>query len=380
MKKDEINNLKNQLQLTTKKLMELDEDRTKIMLEYEKLKAQINLNNLDNLAEVAQAPLFDFDINNQFLQNGNYEVNENIMVKQSMLNQIPNMNGDYDGNVNFFLYQLILERAQYFKKRIDFITENKDLKILLPYILYYGSLNGIVALTKNYEIMTINNIENNIIKGKEINIFNIKHKDSKELNYSIKDVAIYKFNENNFSLWVICWHYLNKLNNYFKILDSQTKYLNKQLAVKIPTEKLAANNNKLKQDLFNLGNPCLFLDKETELAPLQTPDNILQAIFTFIENFKNWMDFNLLNMITKDITTDKERDVASQQSNFGQLTIIKEKYLNSFVDEFLTQLENNFNIKVSYIDEIIDNAKAQAEQSLTLNKLNDRSEKEQEKW
>lgn len=305
-------------------------------------------------------PLFNFNINDQFLQNGNYNVNLDIMIKQSWLR-------GGSSSSNFFEYQLVLQRAQYFKSRVDIQSDNFLLQQRVKDCLYWASLCGWVALTKNLEIIDIEDITNEKLHG-----FNVENGNEVYSN----DYVILEFNENHFSIWVLAWAYLKLINKYFGILDRQTNFLISQLAGKVDLENLNNNNPIIQEKLFNLDNFIIWFSKNVEIAPLPTDNGNLAKTFDFIENFKNWMDFHLLKITTKDVTSNKERDVASQQSNYGQLAIINNKYLDNFLDMFLYQIKQQWGEIVTYDDFLIKNQEAQATQSLTLNKLNDKEEKE----
>lgn len=368
---DKLNDINKQLNLANWKIDELEKQRQQLMFDNQALQ---NANQLDLLnSKVAKQPLFNFDIDTQFLNQGNYETNLNVMIRQKMTQ--PNIKSCFE-NGDFLTYLLVLQRADYFKARVKIINYSYSDKRLILNTLYYGALNGWVAINDKKELCEIIEIDkNNVLTYKVIDYDNLEL-ESENKEYKTNSFIIYEFNNNHFGLWILAYQYLTKVSQYFSILDNQTKYLTTQLIAKVNKEDVNSRSDIMINELWNKDTPFLQIAKDVELAPLNNPSDNLQTIFSFIENFKNWFDFNILKITTKDITSDKERDVASQQSNYANQTLINNSFLNDYLEEFLTGFNNMFNVNGWYRDLISDNLINQAKQSLTLSKMNDESEKE----
>lgn len=367
---EQLNAIEKQKQDIELQRTKLAEEQLNIKKDLVKMEGAKMIELLDENAQVSQAPLFDFPLNEQNIQNGNFNTNLNIMAQADTMQQTDKYSND------FLAYLLVLRRANYFANRIKIIGANFDDVELIKAVLYYGALYGAVAVTDKRELIAINSIKSTEITGQ---LINYKGYEDITNNKTIKarSWALYEFNPSRFGLWVIAWAYLQKVSKYLGLLDTQSKYLIKQLIVKVNREDINARNDILKENLFTQATPFLQIDKDVELAPLNNPADNLQTIFNFVENYQNWFDKNLLYMNVKDITSDKERDVASQQSNFANVSIVDSNFLNWEVEKFLYQFAKLFDLKnLDYEDLTTPQLEAQAHQSLTLAKLNDNEEKE----
>ena len=378
-----INTLKQELNNKDKELRQTQMDFKKIM-EANDVLLNENKQKEQQINQMYQIPYTNLDLDGQpYLDENMINTNMSIMVKQRLAGLYSTLTGSNNGNGTglnmgvWFSYLFILERAKYFMSCCQIKTKLDDVAKLVYLALYYGSLNGSIGFT-----MDTNGCYLFYITKKKINKYGkVEHVDGMTFNYvnstDFKEekvslpgdqVAIFDFNNEEYGLWVLAWDYLNKLYSYLQIAINQAKLLNKRFVLRTDT-----NNMNLRSEVSQmLRNPSILiaLKNDVELKQLDTPDFDLNQIWQWIENYTNYFDFHFLNMRVKDMdSSNKERDIASQQANHTTQNDNKNQFIDYFIDKFVREINAKFNTDLEWHNRMIDLDDGITDQTHTLNKL-----------
>ena len=384
MLKDELNNKDKELRDTEmefKKLMEANND---LLTENNNLKKenQMNYTNPYTNLELEGQPYLDENMIN---------TNMSIMVKQRMAglySTLNNSTGTKGATLNmgvWFSYLFILERAKYFMSCCQIETQLDDVAKIVYLALYYGSLNGTIGFTMDEKgcylfYITEKKIDKygkvEWVKGATFNYYNSTDFKEEKVSLAGEQVAIFDFNNEDFGLWVLAWDYVNKLYGFLQIMINQTKLLNKRFVLRTDT-----NNMNLRSEVSQmLRNPSILiaLKNDVELKQLETPDFDLNQIWQAIENYTNYFDFHFLNMRVKDMdSSDKERDIASQQTNHATQNDNKNQFIDYYIEKFIREINAKFNTDLVWHNRMISQDDGVVAQTQTLNKLKGGDENEQ---
>lgn len=374
-KKDNtINLLKDELNSKDKELRNTEMEFKKLMEANNDLLAENN-----NLKKENQMNYPDLNLEGQpYLDENMINTNMSIMVKQRMAGLYTVLNNGATLNMGiWFSYLFILERAKYFMSCCQIETQLDDVAKVVYLALYYGSLNGCVGFTMDENGCYLFYITKKKIDkyGKVIHVdgltFNYYNStDFKEEKVSLdgNNVAIFDFNNEDFGLWVLAWDYVNKLYSFLQIMINQTKLLNKRFVLRTDS-----NNMNLRSEVSQmLRNPSILiaLKNDVELKQLETPDFDLNQIWQAIENYTNYFDFHFLNMRVKDMDiSDKERDIASQQTNHATQNDNKNQFIDYFIEKFIREINAKFNTDLVWHNRMISQDDGVVAQTQTLNKL-----------
>lgn len=374
-KQEQINNLGKQLEEQIKNNTKLTQDFQKLQQIF--MENQLNGNNDDNANQVAQIPFNDLDIYSQSLLDASL-INATMSIKvHEALAGI----GVGSGGGDFLVYLLVLERAKYFSSCVVFKGEEYKLIRLLYKALYYGSLNGSIAIVKEkegYFLGYINNKKINLygeleeVELQTFNYYNSQDFQSKTLTYKNKDinkVVIFDFNSEDFGLWVLCWFYLKHVYNFFETLINQQQLMNKKFVFRGDLQQ----PNIRKKVISSLvdRSVVIWLNKDIDLKQLDSPNVDLGQTFNLIENYTNYFDFHILGIRSKDISdSTKSRDIASQQLNHTTQADNKEQFIDYWVEDMLFKIKEQWNIDISFENRNISLSEDIKQKSMTIDKLN----------
>lgn len=282
---------------------------------------------------------------------------------------------------DFLVYMLVLERARYFSSCVVFKGEDNDLIKLLYQALYYGSMNGSIAIVKEQEgyylaYVTTKKI-NRYGKLEEVelqtfNYYNSKDFESENITIkkpSINKVVIFDFNSEDFGLWVLCWYYLKHVYNFFETLINQQQLLNKKFVFRGDLQ----NANLRQQVIKSLvdRSVVIWLNKDIDLRQLDSPNVDLGQTFNLIENYTNYFDFHILGIRSKDISdSTKSRDIASQQLNHATQADNKDQFIDYWIEDMLYKIKNQWNINIEFENRNISISEDIKQKSETINQLN----------
>lgn len=356
-------------EMNFKKLMEANND---LIAQTKEQTNQIN--------QMLQIPYTNLDLDGQpYLDENMINTNMSIMVKQRLAGLYSTLTSNGTGlNMGvWFSYLFILERAKYFMSCCQIKTKLDDVAKLVYLALYYGSLNGTIGFTMNEQggylfYITEKEIDKYgkviKVKGTTFNYYNSTNFKEEDVDLDGEHVAIFDFNNEDFGLWVLAWEYVNKIYSFLLIAINQAKLLNKRFVLRTDT-----NNMNLRSEISQmLRNPSILiaLKNDVELKQLETPDFDLNQIWQWIENYTNYFDFHFLNMRVKDMdSSDKERDIASQQANHTTQNDNKNQFIDYFIDKFVREINAKFNTDLEWHNRMIDMDDGITDQTHTLNKL-----------
>lgn len=320
--------------------------------------------------------------------------NMSIMTKQKLaglssdLEAIANgkqSNSGVGGNSVWFSYLFILERAKYFMSccQIESRLDNVVNEVYLA--LYYGSLNGTIGFTMDKNgcylfYITKKKLDKygkvEYVEGTTFNYHNSADFKEEEIKLPGEQVAIFDFNNEDFGLWVLAWDYVNKLYPFLQIAVNQATFLNKRFVL-----RMDGHNSTLRSQISQmLRQPgiLIWMDNNVDLKQLETPDFDLNQIWQWIENYTNYFDSHFLNMRVKDLDdSNKERDIASQQSNHQTSNDNKSQFVDYFIDKFIHEINAKFNTDLKWHNRMIAIDDGITDQTKTLNKLKGGDENEQ---
>lgn len=369
-KKDILNKLENEKTASAKLRLEQEQLNKKIAdlqknnlsLQAENLHLQVN-NNINNVSDtLPHNPAFNFNLNEVSLLSSQYQnyINK-LNVRESQF-------GGSDSSSNGFLvYLLILERARYFKNRI--LVKDCEfwyLEKLIYECFYYGALSGKAGLY--FEdglpvLVDVSNLEYNKygeLVGADIQPINYNNStvweyEQEHLNKNkVKNLAIFRLNGEEFGLWVLAYFYLEKVCEYFEILDTQTNFLNKKFGIEINNGQ-AGLEQQIYRSLIARNSPVIMTKDLTKLKALELPEIDLNAIFELIINFVNWFDNHILGIRTKDIDpSDKAREIVANSGINGQQASKQEQNMNMFVHDFFNEINNITGLNIDWVDLNID--------------------------
>lgn len=374
-----INTLKQELNTKDKELRQAQMDFKK-MIEANDVLLNENKQQSQQINQMLQIPYTNLDLDGQpYLDENMINTNMSIMVKQRLAGLYSTLTSNGTGlNMGvWFSYLFILERAKYFMSCCQIKTKLDDVAKLVYLALYYGSLNGTIGFTMNEQggylfYITEKEIDKYgkviKVKGTTFNYYNSTNFKQEDVDLDGEHVAIFDFNNEDFGLWVLAWEYVNKIYSFLLIAINQAKLLNKRFVLRTDT-----NNMNLRSEVSQmLRNPSILiaLKNDVELKQLETPDFDLNQIWQWIENYTNYFDFHFLNMRVKDMdSSDKERDIASQQANHTTQNDNKNQFIDYFIDKFVREINAKFNTDLEWHNRMIDMDDGITDQTHTLNKL-----------
>lgn len=369
--KSELNNKDKQLRQTEINFKKLMEANNELIAQTKEQTATIN--------QLNQIPYANLELADQpYLDENMINTNMSIMVKQKLANLYSTLTkGNNDPNGVWFSYLFILERAKYFMSCCQIQTSMDKVAQLVYLALYYGALNGTIGFTMDEKggylfYITEKEIDKYgqviRVKGTTFNYYNSTNFKQEDVNLDGDQVAIFDFNNEDFGLWVLAWEYINKIYNFLIIAINQAKLLNKRFVLRTDT-----NNMNLRSEISQmLRNPSILiaLKNDVELKQLETPDFDLNQIWQWIENYTNYFDFHFLNMRVKDMdSSDKERDIASQQANHTTQNDNKNQFIDFFIDKFIREINAKFNMDLEWHNRMVQIDDGIEDQTKTLNKL-----------
>ena len=389
-----IDTLKKELAEKDKEVRNTNMNFNKLMTANNDLLAQIKETNTAlNSNQFQTNPYLHLNLEDQpYLDENMINTNMSIMVKQRLAGLYSTLTGGASANGTgavamnvWFSYLFILERAKYFMSCVQFETQLDDVAELLYLGLYYGSLNGQIGFTMDAngcylfyitekEIDKYGKIKR--VKGTTFNYYNSTNFKEEKVNLDGEQVAIFDFNNEDFGLWVLAWDYVNKLYGFLTIFINQANLLNKRFILRTDNE----NSNMRSQisQMLRSQSILLWLKNDVDLKQLETPDFDLNQIWQSIENYTNYFDFHFLNMRVKDMDdSDKERDIASQQTNHATQNDNKNQFVDYFIDKWVHEINAKFNTDIVYKNRMINKDDGVIAQTETLNKLKGGDENEQ---
>ena len=319
-----------------------------------------------------------------YIDSNQINANMSIRVKQQMGGMLDVVSTSSNGSTNnspasdvWITYLLILERAKYFMSCCQFEGTVEPLVELLYQGLYYGALNGSIALTIDdkgaylfYPSECIYDKYGNLlnVNGTTFNYLNSANFKEEEVHLNGKKVAIFKFNNEEFGLWVLAWYYLNNVPRMLNWILNQGALYNKKFILTADKK-----NSAMRSELATmLRSPSILIYKspDTDLAPLETPDIDINALWGYLDNYTNWWDFHTLNMRVKDVNdSQKERDIASQQTNHATQVDNKNQFVDYFIDKWVHEINNKFGTDIKWHNRMINLDDGIINQSKTINKL-----------
>lgn len=207
-KKEQIDNIASQLRDALNQNKELNEKYTKMYNMYIEQQGEITQAQLGGMTDVSKIPFNSLDVYSQNLLNEDViNTNMSIKVKQALAGVNEGASGG-----TMMLYLLILERARYFMSCVVFDSQNYRLVKTLYKALYYGAMNGSIAIVREnngYFLAYINSRKydrvGNLLEC-ELQTFNYQNSkdfESEVLKYKgskINDVVIFNFNNEDFGL------------------------------------------------------------------------------------------------------------------------------------------------------------------------------------
>ena len=320
-----------------------------------------------------------------YLDSNQINTNMGVRVRQAMggMLDVINNNTSTANNPNatssdvWVTYLLILERAKYFMSCCQFEGAVEPLVELLYQGLYYGALNGSIALTiddkgaylfypTTYDYDKYGNLLN--VNGTTFNYLNSAHFKEEEVHLSGKKVALFKFNNEEFGLWVLCWFYLNNIPRMLNWILNQGALYNKKFVLTADKK-----NSAMRSELATmLRTPSILIYKspDTDLQPLETPDIDINALWGYLDNYTNWWDFHMVNMRVKDVNdSQKERDIASQQTNHATQVDNKNQFIDYFIDKWVHEINAKFGTDIKWHNRMINLDDGIIDQTKTINKL-----------
>lgn len=375
-KKEQIEQLGNALKEQTAKYDKLNDSFNKVNDAFMARQAAYEASQLNNT--VAQIPFNDLDIYSQKILNEDMlNANMSIAVKNAMAG-IGIENG---GGGIFLIYLLVLERARYFSSCVVFKGENVKLIKLLYKALYYGSMNGSIAIIKEDNkfylayVITKKLDKFGELKECEVHTFNYFHsKDFESENITFKgeklnNIIIFDFNNEDFGLWVLCWFYLKNIYEFFETLINQQQLMNKKFVFRGDLQTPNIRDKVIKS--ITDRSVVIWLNKDIDLKQLDSPQIDLGQTFNLIENYTNYFDFHILGIRSKDISdSTKSRDIASQQLNHTIQADNKDQYIDYFIEELLFKINEKWNIKIEFENRNISISDDIKQKSETIDKLN----------
>lgn len=377
-KKEQLEQLSKQLQEAISNNEKLKEEFNKLHTTFLQNEIANQANNMYNNQQVAQIPFNDLDIYSQTLLESN-KINTlmSIKVKQALAGI-----GVEDSNSgNFLVYLLVLERARYFKACVVFKGDNYKLIKLLYEALYYGSMNGSIAIVNDKNRFYLGYVNTKKInkygelEEVEIQTFNYHNTsdfESETISFKgekAKQVIIFNFNNEDFGLWVLCWFYLTKIYEFFETLINQQQLLNKKFVFRGDLTQPNIRSQVIKS--ITDRSVVIWLNKDIDLKQLDTPNVDLGQTFNLIENYTNYFDFHILGIRTKDITDNtKSRDIASQQLNHQTQADNKDQYIDYYIEEMLFKIKEQWNIDITFENRNITISEDIKQKAITIDKLN----------
>lgn len=327
---------------------------------------------------IAKIPFNDLDIYSQKLLDPSL-INTHMSIK--VKDSLAGIGIESGGGGSFLVYLLVLERARYFQSCVVFKGEDTKLIKLLYKALFYGSMNGSIAIVKEdskYFLAYVTTKKINKygeLKECELQTFNYHNTtdfESETLTYkgnNINKVIIFDFNNEDFGLWVLCWFYLNNIYEFFQTLINQQQLLNKKFVFRGDLQTPNIRDKVIKSIIDK--STVIWLDKDIDLKQLEAPNVDLGQTFNLIENYTNYFDFHILGIRTKDISdSSKSRDIASQQLNHTTQADNKEQYIDYFIEELLFKIKEQWKIEIEFENRNINLSEDIKQKSITIDKLN----------
>lgn len=385
-----IDTLKNELAQKDKVLRTQEMNFKKLMEANNELIAQTK-EQTQQINQMLKVPYTNLELEGQpYLDKNMINTNMSIMVKQKLAglySALTNSNSEQQGLASgvWFSYLFILERAKYFMSCCQIQSSMDKVAELIYLALYYGSLNGTIGFTMDEQggylfYITEKEIDKygkvQRVKGTTFNYYNSTNFKQEDIDLDGGHVAIFDFNNEDFGLWVLAWEYVNKIYNFLIIAINQAKLLNKRFVLRTDSNNLNLRNEVSQM----LRNPSILiaLKNDVELKQLETPDFDLNQIWQWIENYTNYFDFHFLNMRVKDMdSSDKERDIASQQANHTTQNDNKNQFIDYFIDKFVREINAKFNMDLEWHNRMVQVDDGIEDQTKTLNKLKGGDENEQ---
>lgn len=307
-----------------------------------------------NFAEGLTASNFSLLDNNAL----NYENKLNARLSQ-LPSYNPSCQAEND-NKQFIVYQMVLEKARYFKNRILWKCENLGLEFLLYEMLYYAALNGQVALIKDNGLFYLGQViekkynkygELLKCRVKPINIYGGDDFNYNDKNIDVDNVIIYQFNNECFGLWVTAYWYLKDILNYLELLNTQTFFLNKKLIL-ILKDEYQMTEDIISQIMST--SPLINLNDDLiELKKLELPEVVESSnqLWNTIIRLSDWYDYHLLGIRTSDLAADNTtREITANAGNQSQYIEKIEQGYNFYVAKFCYEIFKKWKIKVEWKD------------------------------
>lgn len=380
-----ISNLEKQVEAKDKQLNEQQKNYSKLVQIANDLQAQ-TVSQQTYINQIAQIPFNNLELNEDtpYLDENQINTNMSIMVKQKMgglFTSLQQATNNVDNMSVFYSYLLILERAKYFMSCCQFDGSNEDLVELLYLGLYYGSMNGEVALTVDsngcylfYPTKKTYDKYGKLlqVEGQTFNYLNSDNFKEETVKLDGSKVAVFKFNNEGYGLWVLAWFYLKKVYKVLISIINQADMFNKKYMLRTNTGDITTNMNIRSQLARDIKSPgvLLFLRDNATLEPLDSVDPDINQMWEWLENFLNFNDFHLLNMRVKDLSAgEKERDIASQQTNHATQNDNKNQFVDYFIDKWVHEINNKFLTDITWHNRMIAKDDGVIDQSKTIHNL-----------
>lgn len=385
---DKIDQLTSKIQEQTKSLTNLNEQNNNLQNSTNKLQTSQELLKIEN------RKLQQTILQNQFKQTQNNALNwTNQLANTNVLNQntlsttmnIGIFQSLADGVVgaNWIAYIYFLRIAEIFKNRVVFKNGPDNLLAILYNAVYYGSMNGQIAIIANkertqfrlaYVITTEYDEWGNLtqLETQTFNYFNTTKFNSKHERWTtpeeLSNIVIYRFNQENFGLWVLAWPFVTEIIRLLNIYKTQFTMFSKRIMLVDD----ANNPNILSQQLTSFLNDSpivIATDPNTiKKVEMDRPDMLL--ILNSLDNYQRWFYFNILGLRSKDITSPQSRDIAANQLTFNQELDKNSQSYDYYIELLLKDIQQKWNINVQFENRDIDITLSLGEQ-FTENKIND---------
>lgn len=376
-KQQQIQDLKDKLDALTTNNEDLKKQLNKVVDDY--VNRQMFFQNVSDSSDgVSQVPFDNINLLQQkMVQQPFVNVNMSIAVKDSIYG-ISTMSGGND----WIAWLFVLERARYFKSCVVFKCLDDKLVKCFYEALYYGSLNGSIGIVKeddNYFLVYLKSVKYDKfgrlkkVEAYTFNYFMSTDFEIEDYEFSgdrLNNIVIFRFNNDNFGLWVLTWWYLKEIVDMLNILLNQTQLLNKKFVYE------GEVNSQIKSDIISAiksKSVVIWLRKGQNLKELNNPEIDVSQIFNLIQDTTNYFDFHILGIRTKDISSDKPRDVASQQLNQQIVADNKDMYIDYWIEDTIFQIREKWNIDISFQNRNISLSDDIKDKSETINKINDNS-------